>query len=95
MILEREQIDNATWIRGESNYLQVMWTLGSGGCCERMLSVLQEFGIGSRLNSTVSVMPSTLYFTELPGSSMSLSVKNKFNKSGDDKNHSHKSNNDL
>lgn len=65
MILEEQKIKNAVWTKGESgNYLQVIFPLESGNQCEGTLAVLNQYGIGQRLNSVVSVIPCSLYYKD-------------------------------
>ncbi|XP_063363110.1 uncharacterized protein LOC134651926 isoform X2 [Cydia amplana] len=64
-------IDNATWTstRGDK-YWQVLFSLESSDVCEELLQVLGKFGIGSRFQSSVSLIPCALHFkaaeTDLP-----------------------------
>ncbi|XP_063535661.1 uncharacterized protein LOC134745533 isoform X2 [Cydia strobilella] len=64
-------IDNATWTstRGDK-YWQVLFSLESSDVCEELLQILGKFGIGSRFQSSVSLIPCALHFkaavTDLP-----------------------------
>ncbi|XP_063382399.1 uncharacterized protein LOC134668855 isoform X2 [Cydia fagiglandana] len=64
-------IDNASWTstRGDK-YWQVLFSLESSDVCEELLQVLSKFGIGSRFQSSVSLIPCALHFkaadTDLP-----------------------------
>ncbi|XP_047993379.1 uncharacterized protein LOC125231843 [Leguminivora glycinivorella] len=55
-------IDNATWTstRGDK-YWQVLFSLDSSDLCEELLQVLAKFGIGSRFQSSVSLVPCALH----------------------------------
>ncbi|KAI8426122.1 hypothetical protein MSG28_005074 [Choristoneura fumiferana] len=56
-------VNNATWTTTEENkHWQVLFSLDSCYECEELLQVLRNLGIGSRYNSSISVIPCTLYF---------------------------------
>ncbi|XP_061714978.1 uncharacterized protein LOC133523422 isoform X2 [Cydia pomonella] len=70
-VLTQLGIDNATWTstRGDK-YWKVLFSLESSDVCEELLQVLGKFGIGSRFQSSVSLVPCALHFkaadTDLP-----------------------------
>lgn len=62
-ILDEQKIKNAVWTKGEhGDYLQVIFPSEAGTFCERILTILNEYGIGQRLNSVVSVIPCSLCY---------------------------------
>ncbi|XP_059053752.1 uncharacterized protein LOC131848023 [Achroia grisella] len=62
-IIQRLDICNATWTKTrDDQFWKVIFSLESGNLCEELLQVLRTFGIGSRHQSSVSVIPCTLYY---------------------------------
>ncbi|KAM3966356.1 uncharacterized protein ACR2FA_012665 [Aphomia sociella] len=62
-IIERLDIFNSTWTTTRNDqFWKVIFSLESGNLCEELLQVLRTFGIGSRHQSSVSVIPCTLYY---------------------------------
>lgn len=62
--MKQQKIKNASWFAGQNeNYIQVVFPMESGNC-EATLAFLNEYGIGQRLNSVVSVIPCCLYYKE-------------------------------
>lgn len=47
-----------------SFFFQVIFSLESGNICEELLQVLRTFGIGSRYQSSISVIPCALYYKD-------------------------------
>ncbi|KAI5637117.1 hypothetical protein NE865_10167 [Phthorimaea operculella] len=62
-VINRLNIKNATWnLAKNSQFWQVIFSLESGCQCEELLQVLRTFGVGSRHQSSVSVIPCALYY---------------------------------
>ncbi|CAH0398830.1 unnamed protein product [Chilo suppressalis] len=62
-ILTRLEINSASWTATKGNkFWKVTFSLKSGNLCEELLQVLKTFGIGSRCQSSMSVLPCTLYY---------------------------------
>ncbi|CAG9793965.1 unnamed protein product [Diatraea saccharalis] len=62
-ILTRLDINSASWTATKGNkFWKVTFSLKSGNLCEELLQVLRTFGIGSRGQSSMSVLPCTLYY---------------------------------
>ncbi|XP_071451791.1 uncharacterized protein [Hetaerina americana] len=56
-------IENAVWnLEKNGHFYQVYFSVDSGEPCEDCLQVLNEFGFGLRANTTVSVIPCTLFY---------------------------------
>ncbi|CAB3220105.1 unnamed protein product [Arctia plantaginis] len=62
-IVSRLDIKNAAWnsTRGDK-FWQVTFSIESGNLSEELLQVLRTFGIGSRHQSSVSLLPCALYY---------------------------------
>lgn len=70
MILEKMSIENSVWSISENGkFIQVIFPLESSSLYEGTLTILNEYGIGQRLNSVVSVIPCSLYYQECEESS--------------------------
>ncbi|XP_053606842.1 uncharacterized protein LOC128673191 [Plodia interpunctella] len=75
-IIESLNIFNATWNATRDNHFwKVMFSLESGNLCEELLQVLRTFGIGSRHQSSVSVIPCSLYYKSSPNDSQTEKEK--------------------
>ncbi|XP_062527095.1 uncharacterized protein LOC101740472 isoform X1 [Bombyx mori] len=62
-VVLRLGVENASWSRTNDNkYWQVIFSVESGNSCEELLLVLRTLGIGSRYQSSISVVPSALYY---------------------------------
>ncbi|XP_028036491.1 uncharacterized protein LOC114247675 [Bombyx mandarina] len=62
-VVLRLGVENASWSRTNDNkYWQVIFSVESGNSCEELLQVLRTLGIGSRYQSSISVVPSALYY---------------------------------
>ncbi|XP_049874183.1 uncharacterized protein LOC126372457 [Pectinophora gossypiella] len=62
-VIHRLDIQNAAWNSAKNDrFWQVIFSLESGCLCEELLQVLRTFGIGSRHQSSVSVIPCALYY---------------------------------
>ncbi|XP_052754925.1 uncharacterized protein LOC113521426 [Galleria mellonella] len=62
-IIDRLNIFNATWTKmRDDKFWKVIFSLEAGNLCEELLQVLTTFGIGARHQSSVSVIPCTLYY---------------------------------
>ncbi|KAL0270829.1 UNVERIFIED_CONTAM: hypothetical protein PYX00_008109 [Menopon gallinae] len=61
-LLRKLEIENAVWCEDrEQHYYQVIFPREAGDETENCLHALKELGIGSRLNSIVSVSPCSVY----------------------------------
>ncbi|XP_046397947.1 uncharacterized protein LOC124164586 isoform X2 [Ischnura elegans] len=66
LALQKLGVDNAVWNLDKSgHFFQVYFTVDSGEPCEDCLQVLNEHGFGVRANTTVSVIPCTLFYKGL------------------------------
>ncbi|KAL4712058.1 hypothetical protein ACJJTC_003725 [Scirpophaga incertulas] len=73
-ILTRLDINNASWSATRDNkFWKVTYCLKSGNLCEELLQVLRTFGIGSRSQSSMSILPCTLYYQSEPSEDQSNS----------------------
>ncbi|CAH1638606.1 unnamed protein product [Spodoptera littoralis] len=62
-IVERLDIKNAAWSSTKDDkFWQVTFSIESGSLSEELLQVLRTFGIGSRYQSSVSLVPCALYY---------------------------------
>lgn len=62
-IVERLDIKNAAWsTTKDDKFWQVTFSIESGNLSEELLQVLRTFGIGSRYQSSVSLVPCALYY---------------------------------
>lgn len=66
-ILRKMKIKTALWQRSEAgDAYQVTFSLESGYCHEKMMTMLREWGIGEREGSSVSVLPCELMHKPIP-----------------------------
>ncbi|XP_063893114.1 uncharacterized protein LOC110378088 [Helicoverpa armigera] len=73
-IVERLAIKNAAWSSTKDDkFWQVIFSLESGNLSEELLQVLRTFGIGSRHQSSVSVLPCALFYKSNDGISAATS----------------------
>uniref|UniRef100_A0A2A4JMC7 Uncharacterized protein n=1 Tax=Heliothis virescens TaxID=7102 RepID=A0A2A4JMC7_HELVI len=73
-IVERLDIKNAAWnSTKDDKFWQVIFSLESGNLSEELLQVLRTFGIGSRHQSSVSVLPCALFYKSNDGLSLATS----------------------
>ncbi|KAL1517185.1 hypothetical protein ABEB36_000982 [Hypothenemus hampei] len=57
------EIVDITWMKTEDgNHYQIVLPIECGNKCEEILEILKENGIGTRLNSKISVMPCTIQY---------------------------------
>lgn len=62
-LLTKLDIDHVTWTNDKKgHYYHVVFPIQSGAPCETTLHCLTELGIGTRLNSRVSVLPCTVSY---------------------------------
>ncbi|XP_075979038.1 uncharacterized protein LOC142978459 [Anticarsia gemmatalis] len=62
-IVSRLDVKNAAWnSTKDDNFWQVIFSLESGNLSEELVQVLRTFGIGSRYQSSVSLLPCALYY---------------------------------
>ncbi|XP_026738343.1 uncharacterized protein LOC113501411 [Trichoplusia ni] len=73
-VVERLDIKNAAWnSTKDDKFWQVLFSLETGNLSEELLQVLKTFGIGSRHQSSVSVLPCALYYKSSDGNSTAAS----------------------
>lgn len=66
-ILKKMKIKTALWQRSESgDAYQITFSLESGYCHEKMMTMLREWGIGEREGSSVSILPCQLMHKPMP-----------------------------
>ncbi|CAH0584404.1 unnamed protein product [Chrysodeixis includens] len=73
-VVDRLDIKNAAWnSTKDDKFWQVLFSLETGNLSEELLQVLKTFGIGSRHQSSVSVLPCALYYKSNDGNSAAAS----------------------
>lgn len=61
-ILKQLQIENSVWTKSlDNNYMQITFALNIDSLYEEILEILKDYEIGSKYNSSVSVIPCTLH----------------------------------
>ncbi|XP_067003056.2 uncharacterized protein [Anabrus simplex] len=70
-VLKSMNIINAMWCQtNDANFFQVIFTMEADSGCEETLQQLQEYGIGSKWSSVVSVIPCSLHYQSMDDEGM-------------------------
>lgn len=69
-ILKKMKIQTATWQKSETqDYYQIMFSIVAGNNQRKLQTMLNEWGIGVREGSSVTIIPGTLLHTPYPTTS--------------------------
>ncbi|XP_011502410.1 PREDICTED: uncharacterized protein LOC105365851 [Ceratosolen solmsi marchali] len=83
-LLKKLKIDHVFWYKDRADmYYEVIFPVASGDSCENCLHSLAEFGIGIRMNSIVSVLPTQCTLRGLKNIDVydeSIELNQKYNK---------------